>query len=286
MVVFPNCKINLGLKILDERPDGFHNLQSVFIPIQFCDTLEIVESEIDELFIYGRKIEGDKLKNSCFKALQILRTYKKFPAVNIHLLKIIPTGAGLGGGSSDGAFTLLLLNKKFTLGFSENELTEMALQLGSDCPFFIRNKKSFVEGRGEKLTDVNFPLLNNLVVAIAVPEIQVETSMAFRQLTYQRAKQKNYTNSLQITALETAPETWKYHIVNDFESVIFPMHPEIAQWKLYFYKYGALYSSLSGSGSTVYAFFDSSYFSPEHEQRFKKNKNIFLAKMKFEEERK
>ena len=119
MVVFPNCKINLGLSILDKRENGYHNLQSVFLPVQLCDVLEIVEAEKDQIFIYGKKVNGDPQKNSCYKALEILRGVRTFPFVHIHLFKKIPMGAGLGGGSSDGAFTLKLLNEKFCLGFSK-----------------------------------------------------------------------------------------------------------------------------------------------------------------------
>ena len=155
MIVFPNCKINFGLNILDKREDGFHNLHSIFIPVQLCDALEIIESEKDELFIYGREVIGEVERNSCFKALQVLRSVRKFPPVQIHLLKNIPMGAGLGGGSADGAFTLKLLNEKFKLGLSDNELVKIALLIGSDCAFFIYNQPMLVEGRGEKISPIN-----------------------------------------------------------------------------------------------------------------------------------
>ncbi len=255
MVVFPNCKINLGLNILDKREDGFHNLQSIFIPVQWCDVLEIIESDKDEIFVYGNNIEGDSKNNSCFKALQILRSVRKFPSVQIHLLKNIPMGAGLGGGSSDGAFTFKLLNEKYNLGFSLEELKQCAIQVGSDCAFFTENKPMFVEGRGEINSQLNISL-NGFSVVIIYPEVYVDTTIAYKQLSEFRKKNEIEQREISVKQfLQSTPEQWKEILFNDFEEVIFPIHNEIKKWKVFFYKQGALFSLMSGSGSSVFAIF-------------------------------
>ncbi|GDX51103.1 4-diphosphocytidyl-2-C-methyl-D-erythritol kinase [Bacteroidota bacterium] len=285
MVVFPNCKINLGLNILDKREDGFHNLQSVFIPVQLCDALEIIESEKDELFIYGKKVIGELEKNSCFKALQILRGVRKFSPVHIHLLKNIPMGAGLGGGSSDGAYTLKLLNEKFNLGFSENELAQFAIQIGSDCAFFIYNKPIFIEGRGEKISPINF-LLKDYEIAIVFPEVHIDTALAFEQLAKSRSK-NNITTTLfsKTKFLQSKPEDWKNMLVNDFENVVFPIHSVIEKWKRYFYEQGAVFSLMSGSGSCIYALFKKSDILDKLKAGILRNNKIFIKELRFEDER-
>lgn len=286
MVIFPNCKINLGLNVLNKREDGYHNLQSIFLPVELYDALEIIESDTDKMFIYGKPIEGDQKLNSCFKALQILRKKKYFPCVQIHLLKKIPAGAGLGGGSSDGANTLVLLNEKFKLGFTKYELATMALQIGSDCPFFIHNKISFVEGRGEKFTEINFPF-RNLLVAIALPDIHIDTSFAYSKLSASHTRHiKMEPDSFKKRIHNLSIQNWRHSINNDFESVIFPLYPEIENWKNKFYDLGAIYASMSGSGSTVYAIFNQSDMNDNLKSELDKNKKIILTKMLFEDERK
>ncbi|MEI7801257.1 MAG: 4-(cytidine 5'-diphospho)-2-C-methyl-D-erythritol kinase [Bacteroidota bacterium] len=260
MVIFPNCKINLGLNILDKRKDGFHNLQSIFIPVQWCDVLEIIESECDEIFVYGNDVATDSKNNTCFKALQILRSVRKFPAVQIHLLKNIPMGAGLGGGSSDGAFTLKLLNEKFNLGFSLEELKIFATQIGSDCAFFIENEPMLVEGRGEKISPINFSL-KEYSVAIIYPEVHVDTAFAYKQLS--EFRKKNITEGRKFSVenfLQSKTEEWRNNLFNNFEEVIFPLHHEIKKWKDFFYNEGAIISLMSGSGSSVFALFKKNEF--------------------------
>lgn len=276
MIVFPNCKINLGLNILDKREDGFHNLQSIFIPVQLCDALEIIESEKDELFIHGKKVEGELKENSCFKALNILRSVRKFPPVQIHLLKNIPTGAGLGGGSADGAFTLKLLNEKFTLGFSENDLKKFALSIGSDCAFFIYNQPMLVEGRGEKISPLNISM-KDLQIAIIFQDIHIDTALAYRLLT--EFRMKNISNQVKFSTEKSIlnnPDDWKNVFFNDFEKVIFPLYPEIKKCKDDFYQSGALFSLMSGSGSAVYAFYKKSRFFDKTKTDFFKEKKIFI----------
>ncbi len=256
MVVFPNCKINLGLRILNRREDGYHNLQSIFIPIQLCDALEIIEADADEMFIHGKKIEGESKNNSCFKALQILRSVRIFPYVQIHLLKHIPIGAGLGGGSSDGAFTLKLLNDKFNLGFSDAELAEFAIKIGSDCVFFIHNQPAFIEGKGEIISPIRFSLKGYLI-AIAFPEIHIDTTIAYNLLSKSRINNTTIVNDFKGDNKEnfqsSKPEDWKHIYTNDFENVIFSLYPEIREWKENFLNQGAILSLMSGSGSSVFA---------------------------------
>lgn len=253
MIAFPNCKINLGLHILQKRTDGFHDLETVFYPVVLKDGLEIIQhpSAIQEtkLTTSGLVIDAPADQNICFKAYQILKKdFPQLPSVQMHLHKVIPSGAGLGGGSSDGAFTLLLLNQRFNLGLCESQLIDYALQLGSDCPFFIKNKACYATGRGEKLKEVELNLAGYTMVLVN-PDIHVNTGQAFGRIV---------PNNDRISILETIKlpvEEWKDHLKNDFEEVIFSQHPEIKSIKEKLYKRGAVYASMSGSGSTVYGLF-------------------------------
>ena len=281
MVVFPNCKINLGLSILDKRENGYHNLQSVFLPVQLCDVLEIVEAEKDQIFIYGKKVNGDPQKNSCYKALEILRGVRTFPFVHIHLFKKIPMGAGLGGGSSDGAFALKLLNEKFCLGFSEGELAKFALEIGSDCVFFIYNKPMLVEGQGEILSEFEINL-KDYFIGIVYPEIHVDTATAYG--LYDEFKNQNIItteNSLKENNLGLNPEEWKDVIINDFEKVILPKYPEIAKFKNTFYEEGASFALMSGSGSSVFGIFKKDIYLNIIKLFKSQNPKIFICDLQF-----
>ena len=179
MVSFPNCKINLGLNIVNKRNDGYHDFETVFFPIHLKDALEIIEKEKFEFSTSGLPIEGEPEKNLCIKAYQLLKKdFPQLPAVQMHLHKAIPMGAGLGGGSADGAFTLKLLNKKFDLSLSEKQLINYSLQLGSDCPFFILNKPCFATGRGEILEQIDLDL-SEYKILIVHPAIHISTAWAF-----------------------------------------------------------------------------------------------------------
>ncbi len=254
MVSFPHCKINLGLSILDRRGDGYHNLQSIFIPVNWCDALEIIPAEKDELFLYNTTLDVPPEKNICLKAVQLLRRKKDFPFVHIHLIKIIPVGAGLGGGSSNGAHTLLMLNEMFHLGFSMEQLSEFALELGSDCPFFLQKIPMWVEGRGEKLEKVFFEF-KNCSIAVVFPQIHIETKFAFRLLEENRIGKTGNVFFNKEKVLKNQIEDWKNVLHNDFEDVIFPLYPEIESLKKYFFDQGATFASMSGSGSSVYGIF-------------------------------
>lgn len=249
MILFPNCKINLGLHVVQKRTDGYHDLQTVFFPVPFRDILEIIPSSTFKFTSTGLTIPGDLSSNLCVKAYELMKA--RFPdlsPVNIQLHKIIPMGGGLGGGSSNGSFTLLALNELFDLKLSVEELLNMALQLGSDCPFFIVNEPSFAVGRGERMEKVNINL-NGYYLVLILPGIHVSTAQAFSGI-----QPKQPTIDLK-TKISEAPETWKDWLVNDFEDSVFKVHPEIADIKARLYKQGAVYAAMTGTGSTVFGLF-------------------------------
>ena len=252
MIAFPNCKINLGLNIIAKRTDGYHDLETVFYPLQLKDAVEIIQSEITNLSISGLPVDGNATDNLCIKAYHLLKNdFPDLPPVNIHLHKIIPLGAGLGGGSSDGAFMLKLINDKFNLQLSSDELLTYAKQLGSDCPFFILNKSSYATGRGENLEEINLNLTGYKIIII-YPEIQINTGWAFSNI-----KPVIPAKSIK-EIIKQSVSTWKEELKNDFETPVFSKYPEIKKIKDNLYNAGALYSSMSGSGSSVFGIFNSS----------------------------
>lgn len=249
MVVFPNAKINLGLTILNKRDDCYHNLETVFYPILIKDVLEIIAGDTFEFTTSGISIDAINEENICIQAYKLLKKdFPQLPEVKMHLHKTIPLGAGLGGGSADGAFTLKLLNQKFELDLSTTQLINYSLQLGSDCPFFILNKPSFASGRGEMLEEINLDLSNYKIIIIN-PGIHIPTGWAFTQLTPTRFS-KNIKEIIQQPI-----DTWKEELMNDFETPVFKKYPEIKSIKEELYHQGAIYSAMSGSGSSVFGFF-------------------------------
>ncbi len=250
MISFPNCKINLGLTIVGKRNDGFHNLETIFYPIALKDVLEIIQAENFTIKTTGIPIDGNSEKNLCVKAYQLLRQKFDLPPIYMHLHKTIPLGAGLGGGSSDGAAALLLLNQKFQLGLTQNELLDLALQLGSDCPFFILNQPCLATGRGEKLHPLQIPELTGLRIVIINPGIHINTGWAFSQI-----KTAPASASLQSIISKPVAE-WKNTLRNDFEQAVFTTHPEIKIIKEELYNKGALYAAMSGSGASVFGIFE------------------------------
>jgi 4-diphosphocytidyl-2-C-methyl-D-erythritol kinase len=249
MITFPNCKINLGLNIIRKRPDNFHDLETVFFPVPLTDVLEVVQTSSSFEFTQtGLSIDNND-NNLCVKAYQLLKKgHPNLPPVRMHLHKAIPIGAGLGGGSADGAFTLKLLNEKLNLSLSEEQLINYSLQLGSDCPFFIINKPCFAEGRGEKLTPINIDLKGYKLVLIN-PGIDINTAWAFSQISPAQPKRP-------VKEIISQPiEIWKQELTNDFEPPVFAKYPEIKDIKETLYNQGAVYASMSGSGSTVYGLF-------------------------------
>ncbi|MGA3014765.1 MAG: 4-(cytidine 5'-diphospho)-2-C-methyl-D-erythritol kinase [Bacteroidales bacterium] len=251
MLVFPNAKINLGLKVTGIRPDGFHNIETVLFPISFCDVLEINLSENlpFEFNVSGMIISGKDQDNLCVRAYNHLKKIYDLPNVRMHLHKVIPMGAGLGGGSSDAAFTIKLLNDLFTLALSDLQMQQYASQLGSDCSFFIDDLPCFAFGKGDKFESVNLNLKGYSLV-IVIPPVRVSTMDAYKVVEVKKQDQDIRM------ILETSPLTWKNILSNDFEAPIFQLHPEIRHIKEDLYKAGAVYASMSGSGSAVYGLFD------------------------------
>ncbi|MFT3935219.1 MAG: 4-(cytidine 5'-diphospho)-2-C-methyl-D-erythritol kinase [Chitinophagaceae bacterium] len=255
MIVFPNCKINLGLQVLNKRSDGYHNIATVFYPVPLKDALEITPlSNATEPAIqcYGLAVEGDSSDNLCIKAWHLLKKdFPSLPPVQIHLLKNIPMGAGLGGGSADGAFMLQMLDKKFQLSISQEQLLAYALQLGSDCPFFILNQPCIATGRGEELQPLSLSLAGYQLVIVRMG-IHVNTGKAFASLNV-NSTAKN--SSLAADILQPVNK-WKHLLFNDFEQPVFEQFPAIAQAKENLYQLGAVYAAMSGSGSTVFGLFN------------------------------
>lgn len=248
MIGFPNAKINIGLSITEKRGDGFHNLETIFLPVGWCDALEFVVSEEVAFSSSGMVLSGDAESNLVMKAYRLMQNDFNLPSLKIHLHKIIPFGAGLGGGSSDGAFMLSMLNKQFALGLSGTDLETYAARLGSDCPFFIRNTPVFASGRGEIMEPVELSL-NNWFILIIKPPVEVPTAKAFQWIIPKKPEQS-------LKSLVKLPvERWKDSIVNQFESSVFQLYPEIKEVKDKLYDMGAAYASMSGSGSCVFGLF-------------------------------
>ena len=252
MVIFPNSKINLGLNVVGKRNDGYHDIETVFFPVvHLKDALELMEKEKLEFSTSGLSIEGEAEKNLCIKAYNLLKKdFPQLPAVQMHIHKAIPMGAGLGGGSADGAFTLKLLNKKFDLSLSEEQLINYSLQLGSDCPFFILNKPCFATSRGELLEPTELGL-SEYKFLIVQPPVHISTAWAFSTI-----KPLKPVKSIK-QIIQQSISTWKYELINDFEKPVFSKYPEIKKIKDDLYNEGAIYASMSGSGSAVYGIFNS-----------------------------
>lgn len=248
MITFPNAKINLGLNIVSKREDGYHNIESCFYPIPWHDSLEVIEAASFAFYSYGLGIPGDTSSNLCVKAYKLLKADFDIPPIEIHLLKNIPMGAGLGGGSADGAFTLKMLNDIFSLNLTNPQLENYALQLGSDCPFFIKNQPAIATGRGEQLEPIDLNL-SGYYLAIHNPGIHISTKEAYSGVKPKESK-------ISVSEIVQRPiEQWKDLLRNDFEASIFPNHPEIEKLKNEMYDEGAIYASMTGSGSTVFGIF-------------------------------
>jgi 4-diphosphocytidyl-2-C-methyl-D-erythritol kinase len=250
MVVFPNCKINLGLNILRQREDGFHDLETVFYPLPVRDVLEAVRSTELQFYVTGRPIPGDPSHNLCLAAYYLLKKdLPGLPFVQIHLHKRIPIGGGLGGGSSDGAHMLQLLNDQFHLGLNSGQLLSYAAQLGSDCPFFLLNKPCLGKGRGERLEPLTLDL-SSYSFLIVHPGIHISTARAFSLCTPD-------AGGPPLETLISHPITdWARELKNDFEGPIFREYPALEQIKARLYKRGAIYASLTGSGSSLFGIFE------------------------------
>lgn len=248
MIAFPNAKLNIGLHVVSRRPDGFRNLESCFYPVNWCDALEIIPVAETRFTSSGIAIPGEASQNLCMRAYELLRPDFNLPPVHIHLHKNIPIGAGLGGGSADAAFTLRLLNELFDLNIPAVKLEEYARRLGSDCAFFVQNQPVFAVERGDVFEDI--PLnLSGYPCTVIYPDIHITTAEAYRNVTPQPPVED-------LRELLRQPvTTWKDRVRNDFEEVLFPHYPVLAALKQRLYDAGALYASLTGSGSAVYGIF-------------------------------
>lgn len=256
MITYPNAKINIGLNITERRPDGYHNIESVFYPINLQDAVEIKTIEGEEpqggykLKVSGTILDGTPDDNLVVKAYKLLRKDFNFPAQKIHLYKHIPVGAGLGGGSSDAAAIIKMLNEKFALGLTSEQMQNYAVQIGADCPFFINNTPVFATGIGNIFTPIEFSLHGKTIILVK-PDIFVSTRDAY-------ALVKPSPAAIPLTeAIKQPISEWKQIITNDFEKSVFAKYPEIAAIKDKLYDMGAIYASMSGSGSAVYGIFDS-----------------------------
>jgi 4-diphosphocytidyl-2-C-methyl-D-erythritol kinase len=261
LVLFPNCKVNLGLHVLDKRADGYHNLETVFYPLSLCDAAEITtcppkkeKRESFELTVTGAAIPGDLSSNLCTKAWKLIKkNFPDIPHVRMHLHKAIPVGAGLGGGSSDGAYTLMLLNEELKLNIPYDGLVKYALELGSDCPFFILNKPCYASGRGEIMEQVSINLSEYYFVIVR-PELHISTAEAFNELTEKRDRKPDSI----LDVIKEPVTSWKGQLINDFEEPLFAKYPELKEIKQGLYAAGAEYASMTGTGSSVYGIFHNS----------------------------
>ncbi len=249
MICFPNAKINLGLTITDRRADGYHNLESVLYPIQLHDALEVVESDELSFTSSGLAIPGNADSNLCVKAYHLLAADFSIPPVHIHLYKHVPIGAGLGGGSADAAFFLKLMNDKFKLSLSVEQLEAYASRLGADCPFFIKNKPAFATGIGNQLQGITLDLSSYYLVLVT-PDVHISTAEAYRGVN-----PATPVYSL-LESIQKPVSVWKNFIANDFEKHLFEAYPQIRALKSSLYEAGAVYAAMTGSGSSVVGIFE------------------------------
>ncbi|MCB9071359.1 MAG: 4-(cytidine 5'-diphospho)-2-C-methyl-D-erythritol kinase [Prevotellaceae bacterium] len=254
MITFPNAKINLGLNVVSRRPDGYHNLETVFYPINLCDALEFVPAVTTSLKVAGLPVSGDIEHNLVVRAFRLLQRDFQLPELEIALLKNIPMGAGLGGGSADAAFMLKMVNEHFKLALSEDTLETYAAKLGADCAFFIRNKPVFAAGIGNEFRSLEVSLKGYYLVLVK-PDVHVSTAEAYAHVACQRWQ----VPLMEVMAIQL--EQWREYLFNDFEISVFEIHPELAVIKQQLYGAGAVYAAMSGSGSTLYGIFKTK---PEH----------------------
>lgn len=266
MVAFPNAKINIGLNITARRPDGYHNLESVFYPILIRDVIEVIEAPELKFTASGLDIPGNSQDNLCIKAYSLLAGDYDLVPVHIHLHKHIPVGAGLGGGSSDAAFFIRLMNEKFELGLTDEQMEGYCRRLGADCAFFISNKPVFAVGKGDEFSPVDLDLTSYFMVLV-LPGVRISTSEAYRDV--KPAKSGVYLPEL----IKLPVSEWRSGIKNDFERSIFKNHPVVRGIKSGLYEAGAMYASMSGSGSSVYGIFNEKIKLPELE----KNNQVFYG---------
>ncbi len=253
MIDFPGSKINLGLRVIQRLSNGYHLIESIFIPTTFSDVLELIKADSSEksrFYFNGLEIPGDPKDNLIYKAYDLLSKDFKLPSFEAHLLKVIPTGTGLGGGSADASSMLKLLNNVFELSISTKELESLAKMLGADCPFFIKKESAYVEGIGDKITPLELDL-SSYYLLIICPDLHINTRDAFQNIA-----PKTVNNHLKDVIQSYPIEEWKSYVFNDFEDYAFHIHPLLEDIKDEIYEMGALYASMSGSGSAIYGIFE------------------------------
>lgn len=253
MVVFPNAKVNLGLNILRKRPDGYHDIATVMVPVSLCDILEIVPARAasSTLTVTGRAIDCPPDKNLVIKALAAVRRLCTVPDVDIYLEKVIPDGAGMGGGSADAAFTIRALNELFALGLSSDMMRAVAAEVGSDCPFFIDNRPALATGRGEILTPVELDLTDWQALIVKPEGCSVSTAAAYAGVVPHKPEHDI------IAITNRSVDTWQGRLINDFEAPVSSIHPVITQIRDTLIDKGAVYASMTGSGAAVFGMFHS-----------------------------
>ncbi|MGM0529921.1 MAG: 4-(cytidine 5'-diphospho)-2-C-methyl-D-erythritol kinase [Bacteroidota bacterium] len=251
MIFFPNAKINIGLYITDKRNDGYHNLETIFYPLSLTDILEIQKRKANQRIFNNTGIRLPVMteQNLCYRAYQLIQQHHSIPEINFHLHKIIPYGAGLGGGSSDASFTLKALNQLFQLNIRNDALKDMAEQIGSDCPFFIDNKPSIAREKGNKTEPIHLSI-KGLYLLLVVPAIQIDTQTAYKGI-----KPRKREKPLKEVVLNEPIENWNDQVTNDFENHILKAYPLLKQIKQKLSEMGAVFTSLSGSGSAIYGIF-------------------------------
>ena len=277
MITFPIAKINLGLNVVERRPDGYHNLETVFYPVPISDALELTimntkfPSTVDcDIKVTNLEVEGDEQRNLVVKAYQLLKQdFQQMPRIHAHLWKGIPTQAGMGGGSSDCAYTIRLLNEMFTLGLSDEQMIQYAARLGADCAFFILSRPAYAEGIGELLQPISLNL-SSYYIGIVRPNIPVSTREAFSLIKPQKPAKCCREVVMQPI------ETWREELTNDFEQSVFTLHPEIDAIKQQLYDLGAVYAAMSGSGSAVFGLFQNEIDLAAH---FPKDVFTFFGKL-------
>lgn len=248
MIFFPNAKINLGLNVISKKNNGYHNLESCFCPINLFDIIEIKKSDSSSFRTSGIKIPGKSKENIVFKIIEEIKT--KVKPLDIFLYKNIPLGSGLGGGSSNATFSLLTINKLFNLKIKKNELFRITKKVGSDCPFFINNEVSYVQGTGNIIEKINIDIYNKKIIII-IPNLHISTKEAFKKISINKPKY-----SIKTILENESIEKWEKYIFNDFENYTFFKYNFLKKIKESLYNYGALFSSLSGTGSAIYGIFN------------------------------
>ena len=267
MLAFANAKINLGLLITEKRPDGYHNIETVFYPLKIYDAVEITDAPEVSCIVAGGAVPGNAADNICLKAFRVMQDEFQLPSQQITLLKNIPVGGGLGGGSADAAFLVKLVNDKFNLGLSDEQMEDYVRPLGADCAFFIRSTPVFAYGKGDEFESVDLDLSGYFIVLVK-PDVHVSTADAYHGI------KPTVTGTSLKDLIQLPVRDWEQHIKNDFEDSVFEKYPQIRSVKEALYHEGAIFAAMSGSGSSVFGIFENEVKLPELEKGSKVFYNV------------